>query len=308
MKQSDKTNVREVLTGVVNILSAALTGAIAFLFAAYGYSYKSFPFISENFALLLGLTAGIISAMFIAYVVFYLLKKQSFYRFLLCAFICLDIFAIGFYAMCATGIITKIDSGEDFREYIASFGGWAIALYILFSFLQVIILPVPGSVTVAAGVLLFGPLMCSIYSFIGIVAGSIVAFAIGRVIGYKAVCWIVGKDDVDKWLNKIKGKDYLILSLMFLLPMFPDDVLCFVAGLSSMSWTYFIVMIVVTRLISVFSTAYTVNVIPFDTWWGILTWAVIFIVVALVFWLVWKYSDKIDYFIKKKFKIKGRKK
>lgn len=302
MNKEKRAAAYDVLKGTVNILFAALTGAIAFTFAAYGYNYKSLPFISEYYAFLMGVTAGAIGVMFIAFIIFYLLKKQSFYRFILCAFIFLDIIAVGFYVLCYTGVITKIDSGEDLQEFIASFGGWAEFLYIVFSFLQVVILPVPGSVTVAAGVLLFGPFWSAVYSFIGIVLGSIVAFAIGRVIGYKAVCWIVGKDDVDKWLNKVKGKDYLILSLMFLLPMFPDDVLCFVSGLSSMSWSYYIVMIVITRIISVFTTAYALDIIPFTTWWGILIWIIIFALVVLVFWLILKYSDKIDAYIKKKFK------
>ena len=183
-------------------------------------------------------------------------------------------------------------------------GNMAVFLFILFCFLQVIVLPVPGSVAVAAGVALFGPLRCAIYSFIGIVSGSIVAFAIGRWVGYKAVKWIVGKDTLDKWLEKLKGKDYLILSVMFLLPMFPDDVLCFIAGLSSMSWPYFLIMIVITRLISVLTTSYSFGFIPFNTWWGILLWAIIAVVIVLAFWLVCKYSDKIDKFIKEKLKLK----
>lgn len=307
MKNNDKP-ANAVLIGTVNILAATVLAAIAFLFTAYGLNYKSFAFIAEHFAALIWALAAVLAIMLIAYVVFYLLEKQSFYRLLICAFICLDIAAVIFYSVCATGVITKLTSIEALREYIGSFGSGAVLLFILFSFLQVVILPVPGSVTVAAGVALFGPLKCALYSFIGIVTGSLVAFAIGRWIGYKAVCWIVGKDDLDKWLNKVKGKDYLILSIMFLLPMFPDDVLCFIAGLSSMSWPYFTVMIIITRAISVFTTAYSFELIPFTTWWGILIWIVIFALIALAFWLVWKYSDNIDAFIKKKFKIKGRKK
>ncbi len=142
------------------------------------------------------------------------------------------------------------------------------------------------------------------FSFIGIVTGSIVAFAIGRWVGYKAVKWIVGKEALDKWLQKLKNKDYLILSIMFLLPMFPDDILCFVAGLSSMTWGYFLVMIVVTRAISVASTSFSFGLIPFNTWWGILIWIVIAVLIGISFWLVCKYSDKIDNFIKTKLKLK----
>lgn len=295
---------KQVLKHTVNILAAVLFGAVAFVFSAYGLAYKSLPFIAENFMPLISTAAAVTSALVLAFIILYLFKKQVIYRLIACTLIFLDIFAVVFFIICATGIITKINSIQALRDYIAEFGNMAVFLYILFSFLQVVVLPVPGSVSVAAGVALFGPLKCAIYSFIGIVSGSIAAFAIGRWIGYKAVKWIVGKETLDKWLAKLKNKDYLILSIMFLLPMFPDDVLCFIAGLSSMTWPYFLIMIVVTRLISIFATAYSVGLIPFNTWWGITIWAVIAAAIGVAFWLICKYSDEIDEFIKTKFKLK----
>ena len=288
----------------MNILAAVLFGAVAFVFIAYGLAYKSLPFIDRHFMLLLSLSLGVTSALILVYLIFYILDKKAVYRLILCVLIFLCIAGAVFFAICATGIIKKITSIEALRDYISEFGNMAVFLFILFSFLQVIILPVPGSVTVAAGVALFGPLKCSIFSFIGITLGSIVAFAIGRVVGEKAVRWIVGEETLKKWLQKLKGKDYLILSIMFLLPLFPDDVLCFVAGLSSMTWTYFIVMIVITRVTSILATSYSVGLIPLTTWWGIMIWLIIGALVVAAFWVVCKYSDKIDGFIKNKLKIK----
>ena len=288
----------------INILAAVLFGAVAFVFIAYGLAYKSLPFIERHFVLLLSLSASILGVLVLAHIVFFVLNKQAIFKLILCTLIFLAIGGAIFFTICATGIIKKIGSIDALREYISQFGSMAVFLYILFCFLQVVILPVPGSVTVAAGVALFGPLKCSIYSFIGITLGSITAFAVGRWIGEKAVQWIVGKDTLKEWLEKLKGKDYLILSIMFLLPLFPDDVLCFVAGLSSMTWPYFLIMITITRATSVLGTAYSVGLIPFTTWWGILIWLLIGALIILAFWIVCKYSDKIDYFIKNKLKIK----
>ena len=297
-------NFIEVLKHIVNILAAVLCGAVAFVFIAYGLAYKSLPFINEYFSTLMCVSAGTLFVLVLSYVLLYVFDKQVVYKLILCLLICLAIFATVFFTICATGIITRINTIQGLRDFIAESGSMAVIIYILFSFLQVVILPVPGSVTVAAGVALFGTFKCIIYSFIGIVSGSIVAFAIGRWIGYKAVKWIVGQETLDKWLEKLKGKDYLILSIMFLLPLFPDDVLCFVAGLSSMTWGYFLVMIIVTRAISVVTTAYSFGLIPFNTWWGILIWLAIAALIILAFWVVCKYSDKIDRFIKTKFKFK----
>lgn len=292
----------QVLKICINIVVVLLLGALAFAFTAYGLLYKSISFIDVHFNLLLSLTGAVTALFTLAGILFYILKKQSLYRLTVCILAFLAMFAILFFALCAAGLLGKINSVESLREYISKSGKMAAIIYILFSFLQVIILPVPGSVTVAAGVAMFGPLKCSIYSFIGIVLGSLVAFLIGRLVGYKAVCWIVGKESIDKWQQKLKGKDYLILSLMFLLPMFPDDILCFVSGLSSMTWNYFAVMIVITRAISVLYTAYSFEFIPFNTWWGILIWAGIIGLIIVTFYVVFKHSDNIDRYLKRKFK------
>ncbi len=298
----------EVLKHCINVLAVALMGAIAFLFTAYGLLYKNVGFIVDNFNTLMSLAAGFSLFAVVAAILFYICGKQSLYRLTVCIMVFADICAVVFFTLCATGLFGKINSVEALRQYIQQAGKLAALIFILFSFLQVVLLPVPGSIAVAAGTAMFGPFKCSVYSFIGIVLGSVTAFAVGRLVGYKAVCWIVGQDSLDKWQEKLKGKDYLILSLMFLLPLFPDDILCFIAGLSSMTWPYFIVMITVTRAISVFTTAYSFELIPFTTWWGILIWVVLLALVAVSFWLVCKYSTEIDNFLKKKLKIKSKKK
>ena len=273
-------NRTKILKHVVNILAVVLLSAIAFLFTAYAFTYKNVDFIAVHFDAMVVLAGAVAAVFAVLGVLFYATKKTSLYRLVVCTLVFIDICAIIFFALCASGLIAKINSVDALREYIEGAGAWAAFIYILFSFLQVVLLPVPGSVAVAVGTAMFGPLK-----------------------GYKAVCWIVGKESLDKWLNKLKGKDYLILSLMFLLPLFPDDILCFVAGMSSMTWGYFLIMITVTRAISIFSSAYSFELIPFTTWWGIMIWAIIIGLVIMSFYLVCKYYEKIDYFIKNKLKI-----
>lgn len=292
-----------IFKNAVSVLAMLVLGSVALLFMGYGLLFKSLEFIKVYFDLLFWISTSAITLLTVLGVVCWAIKKQTPYRIILCTLVLLDIVAAVFYFLCATGLITKITSVDLLREYIASSGSMASIIYIIFCFLQVVLLPVPGSIAVAVGVAMFGPLKCAIYAFIGIILGSFAAFIIGRLVGYKAVCWMVGKDTLDKWLEKIKGKDYLILSLMFLLPAFPDDVLCFVAGLSSMTTKYFIIMIIVTRLISVASTSFSFELIPFNTWWGLMIWGIILTSIILSFYLVLKHSDKIDGYIKSKLKL-----
>ena len=207
--------------------------------------------------------------------------------------------AVVFYIIVKTGFIEVVRDEEEFRAFLERAGVWMSIVFIAVQFLQVVILPIPSTVTVVAGSALFGPLLGSVYSLIGIVLGSFTAFAVGRFAGYRVVAWLVGKETIDKWLNKIKGKDKIFLSAMFVLPVFPDDVLCFVAGLSSMSFGLFAVVIVLSRILAIFTTSYSVSLIPFDTWWGLLIWGVIAAAVVIVFFLLYKKSDAILEFIHK---------
>lgn len=80
---------------------------------------------------------------------------------------------------------------------------------------------------------------------------------------------------------------------MFVLPVFPDDVLCFIAGLSSMSLVFFLVVIVISRILAIFTTSYAIAVIPFTTWWGLLIWGIFAVLVILLFVFLYKKSDAI---------------
>lgn len=293
-------------TKFLSALKNTLMGLVVFLLVIISLRYQSLEWIEQNKPVVAALAFAVVCTLILLDIIAQLNENKTLSRLVTCIMIFLLIAVTIYYIICKLGLIAKITDIESLRDIISSYGAFMPLLFIAFQFLQVVILPVPGSVSVAVGVALFGPLWCSIYSFIGIVLGSFAAFAIGKWVGYSAICWIVGKDELDAWLKKVKGKDYLILTIMFLLPLFPDDVLCFVAGLSSMTWVYFSVMIVFSRAVSVVTTAYSVELIPFTTWWGISIWIGICILVGLAFWLVLKYSDKIDAFIKRVFLKKNK--
>ncbi len=240
-------------------------------------------------------------AIFTVDLVFYFLKKQVVYKCCIIAYILFDFLLIGLYALLETGFMNVLRDEGSFESYIESAGSFMVVLFIVLQFLQVVILPIPSTVTVVAGAALFHPFWGSVYSLIGIVLGSLAAFLIGRYAGIRVVSWMVGKETLEKWLKKIKGKDKLLLTAMFLLPVFPDDVLCFVAGFSSMSVWYFLTVILISRVLAIFATSYSVTLIPINTWWGILIWAVLIALVIVLFVFLYKKSDAILGWFEKKF-------
>ncbi len=291
---------------IINLIVTVLMCAVTCVFALFYIDKVSSGFIDLHSKLFKTLTIAVLSIILIISVIFIIKDKEIVYKFCLVTLFFLMLATIILYVLQITGFWDKIDSVEDFRAYIESFGSLSVIIFLLMQVLQVAVLPIPGFIAIGAGVLLFGALKGAIYSFIGIMIGSLIAFFVGKYFGYKVVCWLVGKKTLDDVLQKVKGKDKLILTFMFLFPFFPDDVLCFVAGISSMSNLYFIIMITVTRLISVFTTSFSLNgnIIPYNTWWGVLIWIVLIVGTFLLSKFVYKNGEAIQAKFKKIFKRK----
>lgn len=287
-----KPTFSQVFSVTIIIVFAVLTLIFFYLYIneTAGYLYRNRIVFSLAVTMLIAIFTSVS-------IVFQLQDKSFVYRLCLLMLIMASIVLIILYLLKISGFWERVDSVEDMREFIASYGSLAVIMFVSIQFLQVVILPIPGIISIGAGVALFGVVKSGIYSFIGIMLGSLVAFFIGRLLGYKAVKWLVG-DGIDKTLNTVKGKDKIVLSFMFLFPFFPDDILCFVAGMSSMSVRFYLIMITLTRLISVLFTVVSMSgyFIPYNTWWGLTIWAIIFIITIIIAVIVYKKGEKIESF------------
>lgn len=185
---------------------------------------------------------------------------------------------------------------EELQAKIASTGVFAPIVFIVASFLQVTFIPIPSSITIIVGNYLFGFWLSFLYSYIGIVLGSILAFYLGRWLGRPFVNWVVGDNKVvDEYLIKMKNKENVILFFMFLLPLFPDDALCSLAGILPISLMTFLFMQLFTRAISIFGTLFFMSgeIIRYDAL-GITIIVIVCILALVAFYLSYKYADKIN--------------
>lgn len=262
----------------------------------YYISINKLPlsFVKEHKVVFFWIGEFILTALFVASVVFAVKKMSKMSKLSITVYVLLLLVLILMVILVNTNFFTVIRSVEDLKNYIEQAGKWMWGLFIVIQFSQVVLLPIPGMLSTTVGLALFGPWKCFLFSMIGIISGSLVAFIVGRKLGYKAVVWLVGEEDLKKWMEKLKGKDTFVLTIMFLFPLFPDDMLCFVAGLSSMSFKYFVIMTVICRAISIATTCFSLNFIPFNTWWGLLIWACLIGLVIAAFVIIYKNLDKIQ--------------
>ncbi len=141
------------------------------------------------------------------------------------------------------------ESQQSLEAFIGKAGIFGPLFFIFIQAIQVVIPILPGFVTCIAGAVVFGPLEGFIYSYTGMCLGSMMAFYISRKYGTAFVKKLVKPQTYDKyilWLEKGKKFDILFLLAIFL-PAAPDDVLCFIAGLTRMTWKKFTIIILLGK-------------------------------------------------------------
>ena len=195
-----------------------------------------------------------------------------------------------------------------FANLINSSTGWIVYVIIwLIMFLQVTVLNIPAYVILNASVaigLVYGKAENITISDIGLpfliyflvvisayMAGAILAYWLGRWFGVKAVKWCAGsEEDFNNWSNIINKKGKLWYFLTVLLPLFPDDLLCIVAGAVKFHFLPYCLMNTVGRSIGLI-TMLIVLIFIKDIGGGfpfmIIVWAVA-LVLELVFYLILK--------------------
>ena len=209
---------------------------------------------------------------------------------------------LAYFVLVWTGLWEKFNSVEKLKRFILALGIWGRIVFVLFQFLQVTILPLPSPILIIAGSLIYGPFQSAILSLAGIQLGSAFAFFLGKVFGSKIVSFIIGKESQKKWSKTLGSCKYSFV-IMMLLPCFPDDILCLVAGLTDMSWTFFMVTQFIARPIGIFTVSYLSSgeIIPYSGW-GLVVWAVIIIASFVLIYLAGRYNKQIENFINKLFK------
>lgn len=140
-------------------------------------------------------------------------------------------------------------SVESLRAYINGFGILGPLILVVFQALQVVFPILPGMVGCAAGALLFGSFGGFWYNYLGICAGSLIAFYLARRYGSGLVKNMFPNDKYSKWSDWL-GKSRFFTLLLFaciLLPLAPDDFLCYFSGLTTMASKKFVWIILLGK-------------------------------------------------------------
>ena len=132
-------------------------------------------------------------------------------------------------------------------------------IFFCMQIIQVIVPIIPGGLTMAAGVLIFGPYWGFFYNYLGIVLGSILLFHLGKKYGQNLVQTFVKEKTYNRfmgWLEKGQKRFNIGFTLLILSPIAPDDALVLIASQTKMSWKYFLLVMFVCKPLPIFLYSY----------------------------------------------------
>jgi uncharacterized membrane protein YdjX (TVP38/TMEM64 family) len=157
--------------------------------------------------------------------------------------------AVLFYVLYLTGLLDLFTNKHRLLKFIADHKAYAAVIFIGLQALQVVFAPIPGEVTGFVGGMLFGTFWGIVYSTFGLTLGSWVAFSLGRVVGRPLVEAVIDKETISRYDYVMKHKGLFLAFLLFVLPGFPKDYLCYLLGLGHMGHTAFLLVSTLGRLL-----------------------------------------------------------
>ena len=175
-------------------------------------------------------------------------SKESFIKTTVVVSLCL-LLAVAAFVLIKGWIDGHYESPEAFRSYIDSFGVWGPIILTLIQLLQVVLPVLPGFLGCIVGAAQYGPLVGFLINYIGISAGSIIAYYLARRFGLQLVNKMISMKKYEKHIERInRSKSYAVLLFVaILLPLAPDDFMCYFSGLIDMSPKKFITIIVLAK-------------------------------------------------------------
>lgn len=146
------------------------------------------------------------------------------------------------YILYESGLFKFFLNKQRMITFIESLGPWGFVGFVVLQALQVVAAPIPGEVTGFLGGYMYGPYVGVLLSTIGLTIGSYAAFFLSRTFGKPFVDRFVSPGTMERFDYLLHHKGAFLVFLLFLIPGFPKDYLCYVLGLGHLSSIEFIVI------------------------------------------------------------------
>lgn len=184
----------------------------------------------------------------------------------------------------ANPIAWLFEIGDRVKDELPKFGILAPIVYALFYALQIVIAPIPGAPLAYTAGYLFGPVVASIFSMLGILLGAAIAFWLARRLGWPLIEKMAPKSWIERWRNLAAVNSSITWFLLMLAPT--ADVFYFIAGLTTLSFRRFMLLVFLGRLPGIIlSSIVGANVETFGAQWIVILIAALLLISLAGNWL-----------------------
>lgn len=194
------------------------------------------------------------------------------------------------------GPLTSFLNNKDtIISWVEGHGFLGPLAFIFLQVLQIVLAPIPGQIVGGVGGFLFS-WWGVLWTCIGTAIGGFIVFWLSRKFGRPLVEKIVKKDSLDKFDFIFNNNTSFILFVIFLIPGLPDDIICYLAGLTNISLKKLVTLFVIGRLPAIIIINYLGSGIGEE---NLAPVVVISVIVAIVLALIVWQREKIIGFLKK---------
>lgn len=142
-----------------------------------------------------------------------------------------------------------LSSQDAFVSFIKSTGSFAPVAFVIIETLAVVILILPCAVGYPVSTVAFGPFWGFILNAISTILGSLIIFAIVKKWGRPIADAVVQKKHFEKYerfTNSVSTFEKVLAGIL-LVPFLPDNVLCYIAGLTKMKFKRFAIIVILFK-------------------------------------------------------------
>jgi uncharacterized membrane protein YdjX (TVP38/TMEM64 family) len=170
-------------------------------------------------------------------------------------------------------------------------GAWGPALLIGLYVAQVIVAPIPGQAINFVAGYIYGFWGGLGYSWIGAVLGSTAAMGLARLTGRPVVQRLVSRPLLERLDRLASGRGLSFFFVVFLVPGLPDDVGCFLAGLTRLPLPALIAAAALGRIPGIAAAVWAGASAERIGWPGWLALAGFSLAAA---WIAWRHGERIQ--------------
>jgi uncharacterized membrane protein YdjX (TVP38/TMEM64 family) len=130
---------------------------------------------------------------------------------------------------------------EVIKTYILSYGGWAIAVYILLSIVAIVAPPIPNEIVPVVGGIVFGFWTALIFGLIARIIGSTINYWLGTKIRKGVFAKLINEEEQERLKKYTKKIGWQAIVISRFIPSTDTDLIAYIAGISKMDYKSFIV-------------------------------------------------------------------